>query len=186
MITTKIDLRSLYANASLNAAHALNDEIERKYIFAIILLKLELLVGVVDRSGALLFKWISGFPVDPSLFANFFAVCFYNSTANLGLRPDIIRLANELIEMNVGGKMIQASVKRECRLSKDQLVGRATTIRCVSYKGDFLEKLVKSWHFLGEVERPRPPAMLEMLARRKIQNIQQLVCYSTGEISIPS
>lgn len=143
-----------------------------------------MLVAVVDRSGALLFKLTSDFSVDPTLFVNFFAVCLYNSPANLGLRPDIIQLDNELIEMTVGGKMIQARVKRECRPSKDHLIGRATTIRCVSYEGDFPEKLVKSsWQLLGDVERPKEPAMLEMLARHKIQHIQQLVCYSMGDFN---
>lgn len=82
-ITTKIDFRRLYANAILKATHVLNDGIERKYTSAIFVLKSELLVAVVDRSGALLFKLTSDFSVDPTLFVNFFAVCLYNSPANI-------------------------------------------------------------------------------------------------------
>lgn len=141
--TTKIGFRRLYENAILKVTHVLNDGIEQKYTLAIFVLKFDLLVAVVDRSGALLFKLSSDFSVDPTPFVNFFAVCLYNSPANLGLRPDIRQLGNGLIEMNVGEKMIQARVDRVCMASKDHLIGRATTSRCVSYEGDFPKMLVK-------------------------------------------
>lgn len=180
--TTKIGFRRLYANAILKATHVLNDGIERKYTLAIFVLKLELLVAVVDRSGALLFKLSSDFSVDPTPFVNFFAVCLYNSPANLGLRPDLTQLGNGLIEMNVGGKVIQARVDRVCMPSKDHLIGRATTIRRVSYEGDFPKMRVKSsWQLLGDVKLPKESGVLEMLAHHNVQNIQKLVCYSTGD-----
>lgn len=52
--------RRLYANAILKV----NDGIEQKYTLDIFVLKFELLVAVVDRSGALLFKLAADFSVD--------------------------------------------------------------------------------------------------------------------------
>lgn len=52
--------RRLYANAILKV----NDVIEQKYTLDIFVLKFELLVAVVDRSGALLFKLAADFSVD--------------------------------------------------------------------------------------------------------------------------
>lgn len=44
--------------------------------------------------------------------------------------------------------------------------------------------LVKySRQVLGDVKRPKEPAILEMLAPHNVQNVQKVVCYATGEFN---